>query len=686
MNTCYRQYLSQFSCRLTPSARFGAPLCVVLLLLCGAMLSTGTPAQAQEVSPESITCDADDPVCQGESKTETVSITLPVGSTADKVDIVLLLDDTGSFASQGPIVADNFAALIGDLEAALPEVDFGFGVTRYEDFGGIGQGFGGATNDRPFILNQAVITVDDAGGITQRNTLIEDALNREAPGFGGDGPESAAEGLFQIATGVGFDADGDGSTLTDGNAGEDTPQTGTGARDVPEFSSYVGQSSGALGGVGWREDAQKIVLLATDVCNISAFDSADGIADEITGAAGATEPVSVFACTNLNPGTSRFGFVSDAKTTSDNTISGAIAPEGAGTLQSAVSALNSLGIQVVGISSGSGATDDTGPAFGPDVFLSGLARLTGALDSDGDPIVLPIGGDITAALLEAIETTTTAEVDIALDTTELPDGLTVDFDPTLVEDVGPGGTATFDVTFSGDGTAITGDFALQFKNNASNAVLGSIPVTMACEGDICAPPTIAETVNRDARTITIEVTDPEGIASAGFVDPEGNTVLVNLTASLLSGALETTDGINWTAIDPANPPTAATFELAVDEGATMSQHFITVENGCGTSLSVDPIHDMPSDAAFAVKGGYPNPFAGQTTIEFVLSEPDVVRIDVFNALGQQVTALRSDYMGAGSHEVQWDGTDSSGRALAPGVYFVRINTSAGSGTARLIKR
>ncbi|NBB87101.1 MAG: hypothetical protein GVY12_12915, partial [Bacteroidetes bacterium] len=122
------------------------------------MLSTVTPVQAQTVSPESITCDADDPVCEGASKTETVSITLPVGSTADKVDIVLLLDDTGSFASQGPVVADNFAALIDDLEAALPEVDFGFGVTRYEDFGGIGQGFGGSTSDRPFILNQAVIT------------------------------------------------------------------------------------------------------------------------------------------------------------------------------------------------------------------------------------------------------------------------------------------------------------------------------------------------------------------------------------------------------------------------------------------------------------------------------------------------------------------------------------------------
>ena len=686
MKTCYRLYLSRFSRRQALSARLKAPLCVVLLVLCGAMLSMVAPVQAQEVSPESITCDADDPVCQGESKTESVSITLPVGSTADKVDIVLLLDDTGSFASQGPIVADNFAALIDDLEAALPGIDFGFGVTRFEDFGGIGQGFGGGTSDRPFILNQAVITVNDAGGIAERNTLIEDALNRTAPGFGGDGPESAAEALFQIATGLGFDADGDGSTLTDGPAGSATPQTGFGVRDVPEFSSYIGESSGTLGGVGWRDDAQKIVLLATDVCNISAFDSAEGIADEITGAAGSTEPVSVFACTNTNPGTSRFGFVSDAKSTADNTISGAVVPEGASTLQNAVSALNSLGIQVVGISNGSGATDDTGPSFGPDVFLSGLARLTGAIDSDGNPIVLPIGGNITAALLEAIETTTTAEVDIALNATDLPDGLTATFEPALVENVGPGGTATFDVTFSGDGTAITGDFTLQFRNNASNAVLGSIPVTMACADGTCAPPTIAESLDRPNRLITIEVTDPEGITSAGFVDPDGNTVLVNLTASLVSGDLETTDGINWTAIDPENPPTSATFELAVDEDAAMSQHFITVENGCGASLSVDPIHDMPSDAAFAVKGGYPNPFAGQTTIEFTLSEPDVVRIHVFNALGQQVTALRSDYMGAGAHQVQWDGTDTSGRELAPGVYFVRINTSTGSGTARLIKR
>lgn len=204
--------------------------------------------------------------------------------------------------------------------------------------------------------------------------------------------------------------------------------------------------------------------------------------------------------------------------------------------------------------------------------------------------------------------------------------------------------------------------------------------------DVCPMPSITESIDRSNRTITINISDPEGITSAGFVDPDGNPVLVNLTASLLSGSLESTDDINWTAIDPDNLPTSAVFELAVDEGATMSQHFITVENGCGASLSVDPIHDMPSDAVFVVKGGYPNPFAGHTTIEFTLSTPDVVRITVFNTLGQQVAILRSDYMSVGAHEVLWNGTDTSGRELARGVYFVRITTSTGSGTARLIKR
>ena len=105
-----------------------------------------------------------------------------------------------------------------DLQTALPSVDFGFGVGRFEDYGGPGTGFSAENiTGRPFILNQAIIATDHPNF----STLIANALARTAPGFGGDGPESAiGEGLYQIATGAGFDGDGNGSNLDSGPAGD----------------------------------------------------------------------------------------------------------------------------------------------------------------------------------------------------------------------------------------------------------------------------------------------------------------------------------------------------------------------------------------------------------------------------------------------------------------------------------
>ena len=93
------------------------------------------------VSPTSLTLGPSSPVCSGGSEVVPVSITLPSTSVADKVDITLLLDDTGSFKEFAPIVNSIFSSLVTSLQAALPGVDFGFGVTRFEDYGGPGNSF-----------------------------------------------------------------------------------------------------------------------------------------------------------------------------------------------------------------------------------------------------------------------------------------------------------------------------------------------------------------------------------------------------------------------------------------------------------------------------------------------------------------------------------------------------------------
>ena len=290
----------------------------------------GAPLMGQTTTPDNISI-ISGLVCEGGSETFPVKITLPPASVIDEVDVFFLFDDTGSFAGVAPSVIGTFSGLVTSLETALPAVDFGFGVGRFEDYGGPGTGFSSENaTGRPFILNQPIVTAATAGSPAIRDGLITTALGNTAPGFGGDGPESAIEALSQVATGAGFDGNGDGDTTDSGDAGAPATQTTPGTSgDVLAFSPLAGGvvSSGTLGGAGWRSGALHLVILATDVCSVSPF-PVGGIPATITGAGASVEPVSAFACSSTTPGVGRFGFVSDSKTSAGNTVPGAVAPLG----------------------------------------------------------------------------------------------------------------------------------------------------------------------------------------------------------------------------------------------------------------------------------------------------------------------------------------------------------------------
>ena len=463
-----------------------------MLGLWAATVAIAPIAHAQEIDPPTISILEPSPVCSDGSVTEEACITLPPIAILDKVDVFFLFDDTGSFAGLAPSVITIFSSLVNDLETALPGVEFGFGVGRFEDYGGPGNGFSGeVVSGRPFILNQPIVTALDAGTAAARDALINAALAREAPGFGGDGPETdVAEGLYQVATGLGFDGDGNGLTTVIGGAqvaGAIASQNAPDASgDVPAFSTLAGTvvSSGTVGGVGFRTGSLRLVILATDICSVAAFDAGMGVPPMIVGTGGMV-PTADFACTSLTPGIERFGFVSDSKTFAGNTIPGAVVPAGAGTVPATIAALNAAGIRILGMAPFGGPVPaGSGPSTSPSVFLSALARLTGAVDDTGNPLVFDIGGGGTPlknAIVEAITETTTLPVDITLVSGgTVPAGLSVDAVPDVVPSVPPGGEACFDVTFTGTGSP-NGSFELQFKESASSAVLGAIPVDVGCQ-------------------------------------------------------------------------------------------------------------------------------------------------------------------------------------------------------------
>jgi hypothetical protein len=78
--------------------------------------------------------------------------------------------------------------------------------------------------------------------------------------------------------------------------------------------------------------------------------------------------------------------------------------------------------------------------------------------------------------------------------------------------------------------------------------------------------------------------------------------------------------------------------------------------------------------------GRPNPFGAETVLSFGLPQPGPVHLAVFDAAGRRVRTLVAGEMPAGPQEVVWDGTDDSGRDLASGAYFARLESG---GTVRL---
>ncbi|MGD9401736.1 MAG: FlgD immunoglobulin-like domain containing protein, partial [bacterium] len=58
-----------------------------------------------------------------------------------------------------------------------------------------------------------------------------------------------------------------------------------------------------------------------------------------------------------------------------------------------------------------------------------------------------------------------------------------------------------------------------------------------------------------------------------------------------------------------------------------------------------------------------------------------VSLKVYDVEGRLVLTLVSGKVEAGTHNVRWDGTDSGGNHVAPGIYLCRLET-AGTVLAR----
>lgn len=87
---------------------------------------------------------------------------------------------------------------------------------------------------------------------------------------------------------------------------------------------------------------------------------------------------------------------------------------------------------------------------------------------------------------------------------------------------------------------------------------------------------------------------------------------------------------------------------------------------------------------FELLPNYPNPFAGRTTISFLLPNAERVTITIYNVLGQVVREWNETELPAGRHGLIWDRLDLRGKLAPAGIYFCRLQAGQYSQIRKMV--
>jgi hypothetical protein len=90
--------------------------------------------------------------------------------------------------------------------------------------------------------------------------------------------------------------------------------------------------------------------------------------------------------------------------------------------------------------------------------------------------------------------------------------------------------------------------------------------------------------------------------------------------------------------------------------------------------------------AYILDQNYPNPFNPTTSIRYGLPQQSLVKVAIYNVVGQEVVRLFEGEQPAGFHAVTWSGASKSGAPVSSGVYLYRLEADGGTGKSFIQSR
>ena len=132
-------------------------------------------------------------------------------------------------------------------------------------------------------------------------------------------------------------------------------------------------------------------------------------------------------------------------------------------------------------------------------------------------------------------------------------------------------------------------------------------------------------------------------------------------------------GASWSASGNANLATLRFVAMGDDPGEMeiISGDLVNSEFR-GSSMQVKKAPALPKVAA--LHQNFPNPFNPSTEIRFDIPIEGIVKLRIYNQLGQTVRTLADKRMKAGTYRMKWNGATEAGHDVSSGVYFYSLES------------
>ena len=232
------------------------------------------------------------------------------------------------------------------------------------------------------------------------------------------------------------------------------------------------------------------------------------------------------------------------------------------------------------------------------------------------------------------------------------------------------------------GTYYVNDYAYQLSGSAGYVEWDSGPDQVTVNGPMISRPIPNQAINQfvEAWDVFLEAghtysfrMNQGGIADWHlllFRNPGGGTYWAGRSAA----AFDLTSGLRtYTA------PSTGFYGIVAAANNYQDNYFYDFRVDEGT-VSVDAETRPTSTGLTRVA---PNPTRSSTNIDFALTKPGAVALDLLDPSGRRVASLGGSFE-AGRQQLTWDGRDEAGARLPAGLYFVRMRVAGRDvGTRRI---